>query len=231
MLIIEPLPDFSMCGITSRHIRYIDRRLTRIVRSQSSSVSSSTVARRIIPALLKRMSMRPNSRILRSTTRLQSAAELTSVRSKSARPPLVVIAAAVLFPASWLMSAMATAAPSRAKSRAVARPMPDPAPVISAVLFPRRISLLRAKLDKLPPRQPSGRLAAIQREHLAGRVGCVLGREIRKQRSNFLRLGMPPKRNFAVYLLQHLVGVLGALHGRQHVPGRDRAHPNLGSQL
>src|SRR5436309_12926081 len=52
MLMIEPPPALVMIGITLRDIRNMDFTFTSITRSQSSSLISVTVARRIIAALL-----------------------------------------------------------------------------------------------------------------------------------------------------------------------------------
>src|SRR6478752_6494200 len=69
VLMIEPPPAAAMMGITWRDIRKIDFTLAAITRSQSSSLSSTTEARRIMPALLNRMWMVPKSWTARSTTR------------------------------------------------------------------------------------------------------------------------------------------------------------------
>src|SRR5882724_5157385 len=58
----------------------------------------------------------------------------TSTGVKSASPPAAWMARTVSHPASWLKSATATRAPSRAKSSAVALPIPDAPPVTKATL-------------------------------------------------------------------------------------------------
>ena len=56
----------AMMGMTWRDIRKMDFTFTAITRSQSASLSSTTEARRMIPALLNRMWIAPKSRTARS---------------------------------------------------------------------------------------------------------------------------------------------------------------------
>ena len=42
---------------------------------------------------------------------------------------------------------------------------------------------------------------------------------------------MSAQRNFAIDLIEHLVRILGALHGREHIPRSDCADPNLRRQF
>ncbi len=147
VLMITPPPAFSITGMAYLLIKKIDLTLTAITRSHSSSVVSNTVARRIIPALLNRMSSPSNSSTVSRTARRQSAAWLTSQRIKMACPPSSLIVWTTLSPPTSSRSAMATAAPSRANRVAVARPIPDAPPVISA-RFPAKFPM-----TLLPPRQ------------------------------------------------------------------------------
>ena len=131
---MEPPPPDAMIGMTWRDIRNMDFTFTAMTRSQSVSLSSTTEARRIMPALLNRIWMPPNSRTARSMMRWQSAARVTSPGSKMARPPCLVISAATACPPDSLMSVRTTEARSLAKRKAVVRPMPDAAPVMIAIL-------------------------------------------------------------------------------------------------
>src|SRR6185503_17932616 len=69
VLMMEPPPDDAITGMTWRDIRKMAFTLTAITRSQSVSLSSITEARRMMPALLNRMWMPPNSRTARSVMR------------------------------------------------------------------------------------------------------------------------------------------------------------------
>src|SRR5947209_19897020 len=110
---------------------------------------------------------------------------------------------------------MTTDAPSRANNSAVARPMPDAPPVIRATLFSSCITVLQ-----LPARQSSRRLGAIDCVHLSGHIGSIVRGQECEQGRYFFRFGMTPERNLPVNLFKHLVGVLGTLHGCEHVSRR-----------
>src|SRR6266849_6268655 len=222
VLMIEPPPAFCMCGITSRDSKKIDFTLTVITRSQSSSLRSRTVARRMMPALLNRMSILPNSRSVRSTTRRQSPARVISADSKHPRPPAFSISVAASCPVFAFTSAITISAPSLANNNAVARPIPEAPPVMIATLLASCISAAG---------KPSHSFSAVTGVHVPGYVGGVVRCEKREQRRNLLRLGVAAERNFLVHLFAHLVGVLGALHGCQDVTGRDRAHADFGSEF
>ena len=77
---------------------------TFMTRSQSSSLRSRTEARRMMPALLKRMCTAPKACSAAATTRRQSASFVTSAPSKTARPPASVMTWAVSCPAASLIS-------------------------------------------------------------------------------------------------------------------------------
>src|SRR5437773_5566897 len=90
-----------------------------------------------MPALLTRMSIRPNSLATASTAASTSAGAETSQHRATASSSAARIAAAARSAASESMSNTATRAPCRANSVAIAAPMPDPAPVTTATLSPR----------------------------------------------------------------------------------------------
>ena len=199
-----------MIGITCRDIRKIDFTFTAITRSQSSSLSSTTEARRMIPALLKSTSIAPSSRTVRSTTRWQSADRVTSACSKMARPPLRTISSATSCPA-WLMSVTATAAPSRAKSKAAARPMPGGGAGDEGDLAGQGCMFTGGHTRmQLSARQPARGFGAVNRVHVAGHVRSVVRCQKCKQGRDFFRLGVPPQRNLAIDFVQHCIGVFGA---------------------
>src|ERR1700726_1586117 len=219
----EPPPERIISGIGKVERRNIDFTFTSITRIQSSSLSSTTLARRMIPALLKRVCKAPKSRMIRSTARRQSSARVTSVRSKNAREPLALISSAADFPFASFTSRIPTAAPSLAKSRAVARPMPEAPPVIRATL-PLRASDFAdslVELSSLPTGHSAGNFSAVDCVDVAGDVGGVVGREINEKRSDFFGARVASERNLAIHLFEHRVGIFGALHGREHVPGRN----------
>jgi hypothetical protein len=94
----------------------------------------AAIASRLIPALLIRMSSRPNVRVTSCTIRSQSAFFVTSPGSTSAFAPAARISPATASSPSVFASLIATVAPSRANRRAVAAPIPLAAPVTSAIL-------------------------------------------------------------------------------------------------
>src|SRR5258708_17475574 len=70
----------------------------------------------------------------------------------------------------------------------------------------------------LPTGQTARGFRAVNRIDLAGYICRVVRGQKRKQRRDLLGLGVALQGNLAVYFLQHLVRVLGALHGCKHVP-------------
>src|SRR5215472_10723125 len=157
MLTMAPLRR----GIISRATRCRQKNtplpLTRMMRSQSASVRSMMSARRVTPALLTRMSIRPNVSTTRATILSMVARSPTS--ALTARPSFT--AAAVDSAAAGSMSTTATRAPASAIASEIARPMPLPAPVtmatLSASVMDRAISRARLVLvDQHPPQDLSG---------------------------------------------------------------------------
>src|SRR5581483_10540114 len=135
-----PPPAAAIAGTANLLHRNTPLTFTAISASQSSSLVSSTVPLRQMPALLTRMCSAPKRSTAPSTIRRQSAARLTSARRATARSP---ISAAVSRAAASSTSPTTTLAPSSAKARAIARPLPAPAPVTIAT-FPFNRNMLSA---------------------------------------------------------------------------------------
>src|SRR6266545_1245656 len=128
VLMIEPLPWRSMCGIAYLQHRYTLVRLTRLTRSQASSPVSriEPSSGGDMPALLNATSNRPYRWATPSNSARTDASSDTSQPMYS--PPTCSAAA---FPTSAFTSTTTTFAPSSAKRRAVASPMPPPPPVMT----------------------------------------------------------------------------------------------------
>src|SRR5271157_2815960 len=134
-LTIEPPPVAFIARTASRQPKKVPSTLTAWTLRQSASVSVSILPFVPTPALLTRMSSRPNVSTTASTTSRQRASSVTScMRVRSASGPRAAR------PCS-LRSVAATFAPSARNSAAVARPMPDAAPVMSATLPASRPAL------------------------------------------------------------------------------------------
>jgi hypothetical protein len=74
MLMILPLPRSSICAPAARHRRNALVRLTAMTSSQSASEYSTAAVRRMIPALLTRMSIGASSAAVAASTRRAAAA-------------------------------------------------------------------------------------------------------------------------------------------------------------
>src|SRR5713101_3314929 len=105
--------------------------MTRSKRPGSVSRMSPTP---LMPALLKRTSMRLSRRATRPASEMVSGSTVTSMCSALARPPALRIDATVERAPRSSTSATITCAPSEANKSALARPMPEPAPVIKQTL-------------------------------------------------------------------------------------------------
>ncbi len=125
MLMIEPLPLFSMPGRKALIVRYIERTLRSKANDHSSSLQSSTLPACTKPAQLKSTSTGPWALAAAAIAAGSSTSSCRGVQPSSAAS------------ASRLISVAMTRAPSRAKASAVARPMPCAAAVTRAV-FPAR---------------------------------------------------------------------------------------------
>src|SRR5688500_12615647 len=136
-VMIRPPPLARSAGSTAWLARKGARRLTAISRSKSATANSPNGLRMRMPALLTRMSMRPNAASAASTMLCTSTAFARSNRPNSARVPVLHArqSAATAVSSSRVESAARyTDAPAAASARAVAAPMPRDAPVTSAVL-------------------------------------------------------------------------------------------------
>src|SRR5487761_293059 len=106
-----------------------------IVRSHSSSVVSSTDLVNMTPALLTRMSTRPNLSRVARTRPLTSDDIDTSARIESPSPPLLLIESTTAWASRSLPTQLTvTFAPSAAKRSAIALPIPREEPVTIATL-------------------------------------------------------------------------------------------------
>src|SRR5215211_1007791 len=132
---IAPPPCSSISGISYFIHKNMLRRLMAMIRSHSSSVTSTvTLGFCSAPALLNATSRRPNASTAWFSAACTSWDRVTSQRTVRARPPSSSIIRAVSLLPSSDTSASTTLAPSRAKASAVVRPMPLPAPVTKATL-------------------------------------------------------------------------------------------------
>ncbi|CAM5697174.1 hypothetical protein SVIOM74S_03300 [Streptomyces violarus] len=107
-------------------------RLTAIVRSQTSSVSSSIGGRTLIPALLTRMSGSPKASTARSAAVRTPSRVLRSALTQAARQPSAVSSSTVAISPASPRATTTTLAPARARARVMARPMPELPPVTTA---------------------------------------------------------------------------------------------------
>ena len=151
MLITTPSPRSIMCGSTAWQQRTGPRTFTRITRSQRLSGISQSRPGNMMPALLMRMSIRPNSSSAARTIAVTLSSSVTSVRTASARTPSERSSSAVdeIVPGSFgSVSCSVRAAttmwhPSFASSTAMFFPTPRLLPVIIATLSASFIALLR----------------------------------------------------------------------------------------
>src|SRR5216684_54476 len=110
---------------------YGPSRLTARVSSQSRRVLGSvTWPRRMIPALLTRIEIRPVSRPTVVASASQDGRSVTSQARPTASPPTAL---ATRTAAPTLISTETIRAPAPAIACAMASPIPDPAPVTSAI--------------------------------------------------------------------------------------------------
>src|SRR5664280_647690 len=108
------------------------------------------------PALLMRMSSRPNSATAASVIRLTSAGFETSTPTATARPPAAVTSSTTDRACPSSRSATATCAPSAASCSAIWRPRPAPAPVTMPTFPANRMVYLLAS-----PGSPAGEVPAM----------------------------------------------------------------------
>src|SRR6266404_6278353 len=87
-----------------------------------------------IPALLTRISIRPSSRLTRSTISATAALSVTSAVTDIALAPFCLSSATAAFDFASLRPTMTISAPASANPRAIPRPMPPLPPVTIATL-------------------------------------------------------------------------------------------------
>lgn len=118
-------PPLPMCRAAAWASTNEAREWTARVLSTSASVTSSSGPNGAMPALLTRMSIRPNSATVRSTTATSRAASAASAATASPRAPAASIslttAAARSAERAYVIT---TSAPSAARRTAMAAPMP-----------------------------------------------------------------------------------------------------------
>ena len=133
-LMIDPPPVATIDGAAAWEHRNVPLALTAKLRSQSSSVASSTEPLLFTPALLYSTSTRRYSPSTWPNALATWSRSATLAATGSAVPPAALIWAAVSLAAPPLTLTTATAAPSWANRAAAARPIPEPAPVTTATL-------------------------------------------------------------------------------------------------
>src|SRR6266566_2681136 len=104
------------------------------MRSHSSASAPATGPRSIRPALLTRVSNRPNRPAACCTAASAWVRSVMSASTASAVPPALPISATRASRRSWRRATSATQAPCSASRRAVAAPMPLLAPVTRAAV-------------------------------------------------------------------------------------------------
>src|SRR5438094_718716 len=109
-------------------------RLTLRISFQLAALASSTFSYLRMPALLTRMSRRPNFCAAPLTKARHADSLPTSACVKATLAPAVSSSAATLWPRSPSRSQNATIAPSATKRLTVASPIPDAPPVTAAIL-------------------------------------------------------------------------------------------------
>src|SRR5580704_16140568 len=107
-------------------------KFVRSTASQSSAFMRTANPSRVIPALLTRMSSRPNFSMAWRKPDFTCSPSATSIATARASPPAAAISATTPANFSALRAAAATRAPACDKAIAVARPIPCDAPVTRA---------------------------------------------------------------------------------------------------
>src|SRR5271167_407648 len=123
-----------------------------------------------MPALLCRISRRPYFDIAVSSIRRASSSLVTSVFTKTARPPAPSMRLTVSAPPASSRSATTIAAPSFASRSDVARPIPDEPPVMTPT-FPL-ISIAQSSV-----RNPNRALTDTPHQHANDQPREHMGRE------------------------------------------------------
>ena len=133
-LIIFPLPCSTITRPAAWESRKTAFKFTCITSSQSRSLNSRTGVRRMMPALLTRISRPPNSATTRATNSFRSLACASSKLTLSERKRRPRARTRVAVFSSEPLPNPAISAPASAKATAIACPKPRPAPVTRATL-------------------------------------------------------------------------------------------------
>ncbi len=132
MLMILPDPRATMSRPKCWQRMKVASRLVRRTTSQSAREYSTAACRRIVPALLTRMSIRPASSSTSVVIASSAARSPRSATTSHALRPNPSIAATVSRAPPARVVAQTTSAPAPASASAIARPSPRLAPVTSA---------------------------------------------------------------------------------------------------
>ena len=149
---MTPPPCFSNTGITARIPRIGAVRFVEITLSQISSLTSPAGrSSSKTPALLTRISIRPNRPKAEFIIRCTSSSLVTSTSTGVTSDWFCCNVSAIFLTSIPLMSAGITFAPSLANKTAIAFPLPDAAPVTIATLsFSLPEDTCAKLLDTLP---------------------------------------------------------------------------------
>src|SRR6266446_7803630 len=137
MLMILPPPVAFIAGYAACEHRNALVRLVLMTLSHSSRSSACGDLRMLMPALLTRMSIRPSSRLTRSTMAVTAALSMTPAVTDIALVPACLSSATAAADFASLRPTIAMPAPASANPRAMPRPMPPLPPVTIATLPPR----------------------------------------------------------------------------------------------
>src|SRR5215212_1154459 len=132
-----------MIGSTACIIEKNPNTLSRSCCSRIDRVVVSTVPRKCVPALLTRMSMRPNASRAALTNRFTAASSVTSVGTPIVRGPILLSSFTAEPRRSALRLQTATPQPALRRECAMAFPIPRDAPVTTAT-FPRNPRSIRS---------------------------------------------------------------------------------------
>src|SRR5271168_5186442 len=132
MLMILPRRWAIMTLPTAWEKRKVPVRLVSMTLFHCSRVISSVRAPQEVPALLMRMSMRPNSLTAVSATARMLAGSFTSQPKARVRTPIFCSSSAACWQRSFLRAQSTRLAPISAKPSAIWRPRPTEPPVMTA---------------------------------------------------------------------------------------------------
>src|SRR5262245_24741686 len=148
-MMLPPVPSSYIWRSAARVVRNAPSRWIASICFHLANSNWSRGATIWIPALLTRMSSRPNAAIALAMPASTCGSLLTSIATPTARLPDASSSFAAALAPCWFRSAMTILAPSLAKVRAISLPMPLAAPVTTATLSSRRIGLLLAANRRL----------------------------------------------------------------------------------